>query len=110
MIDPRYALGAIVAMTLVTFGLRALPFLASRWLEKNPKALQLGRFLPLAIMGLLLLHSLVGNIKQNPHGPWAEVIAIGLTVALQWRWRHPLLSILAGTALYLLLRNTALLG
>ena len=108
MIDPRYALGAIAAMALVTFGLRAAPFLAARLLDKNPKVQQLGRFLPLAIMCLLLLHSLNGDIHQNPRGPWAELVAIGLTMGLQWRWRHPLLSILTGTALYLLLRNGAL--
>lgn len=110
MINSNYALGAIVAMAGVTFALRALPFLAARWLKKHDKVMQLGRFLPLAIMTLLLLHTLVGNARQNPAGPWAEIAAVTLTVALQaWR-RHALLSILTGTALYVLLRNTALFG
>ncbi len=110
MINSNYALGAIVAMAGVTFALRALPFLAARWLKKHDKVMQLGRFLPLAIMTLLLLHTLVGSARQNPAGPWAEIAAVTLTVALQaWR-RHALLSILTGTALYVLLRNTALFG
>ncbi|MDI1245474.1 MAG: AzlD domain-containing protein [Rhodoferax sp.] len=107
MIDIPYALGAIAAMAVVTFALRALPFLAARWLQSCPLVQQLGRFLPLAIMTLLLLHTLVGSARQNPAGPWTEAVAIATVVALQWWKKHPLLSILAGTALYVVLRNIA---
>jgi branched-subunit amino acid transport protein AzlD len=105
MIDIWYALGTIVAMAVVTFGLRALPFLAARWLQMSPLVQQLGRFLPLAIMTLLLLHTLVGHARDNPSGPWTEGVAVVAVLALQWWKKHPLLSILAGTALYVLLRN-----
>ena len=110
MIDTTYALGVLVAMGIVTFGLRALPFLAARWLQNHPLVQRLGRFLPLAIMTLLLLHTLVGSARQNPSGPWAELAAVATVVALQWWRRHALLSILAGTALYVLLRNPGLLA
>ena len=105
MIDTPYALGALAAMAAVTFGLRALPFLAARFLQSHPLVQRLGKFLPLAIMTLLLLHTVVGNARQNPSGPWAELAAVATVVALQWWRRHALLSILAGTALYVLLRN-----
>lgn len=105
MIDTTYALGVIAAMALVTFGLRALPFLAARFLQSHPLVQRLGRFLPLAIMTLLLLHTLVGSAKENPSGPWAELAAVATVMTLQWWRRQPLLSILAGTALYVLLRN-----
>jgi branched-subunit amino acid transport protein AzlD len=105
MIDIPYAIGAIVAMAVVTFALRALPFLAARFLQSNPLVQQLGRFLPLAIMTLLLLHTLVGSARDNPTGPWAEGLAAAVVMALQWWKKHPLLSILVGTALYVLLRN-----
>lgn len=110
MIDTSYALGVLAAMTVVTFGLRALPFLAARWLQSHPLVQKLGRFLPLAIMTLLLLHTLVGSARQNPSGPWAELAAVATVVALQWWRRHALLSILAGTALYVLLRNPDLVA
>ena len=110
MIDSNYALGVLAAMAVVTFGLRALPFLAARWLQDHPLVQRLGRFLPLAIMTLLLLHTLVGSARQNPSGPWAELAAVATVVALQWWRRHALLSILAGTALYVLLRNPGLLA
>ena len=105
MIDTGYALGVLAAMALVTFGLRALPFLAARFLQSHPLVQRLGRFLPLAIMTLLLVHTLVGQARENPSGPWAELAAVATVVALQWWKKHPLLSILAGTALYVLLRN-----
>jgi branched-subunit amino acid transport protein AzlD len=108
MINTTYALGALAAMALVTFGLRALPFLAARFLQSHPLVQQLGRFLPLAIMTLLLLHSLVGSVRQNPNGPWAELAAVATVVTLQWWRRQPMLSILAGTALYVVLRSTSL--
>ena len=110
MIDTPYALGVLAAMAVVTFGLRALPFLAARFLQSHPLVQRLGKFLPLAIMTLLLLHTLVGSARQNPSGPWAELAAVATVMALQWWRKHALLSILAGTALYVLLRNAGLTG
>lgn len=105
MIEPAYALGALAAMAAVTFGLRALPFLATQFLQRHALVQRLGRFLPLAIMTLLLLHTMVGSARDNPHGPWTELAAVATVVVLQaWR-RHALLSILSGTTLYVLLRN-----
>lgn len=109
MIDTPYALGVLAAMAAVTFGLRALPFLAARFLQSHPLVQRLGQFLPLAIMTLLLLHTLVGSAQDNPVGPWAELAAVSTVVALQWWRKHALLSILAGTALYVALRNIGLI-
>jgi len=71
----------------------------------------LGRFLPAAILALLLIHTLVGFIRQDAPtvGAWPTLIAILVTVGLQWRWRHALLSIFAGTGVYVLLRNAPML-
>lgn len=107
MIETGYALGVIAVMALITFTLRALPFVASRWLQRHDIVRRLGRFLPLAIMTLLLLHSLVGSAREHAGGPWPELASSGLAALLQWRSRNPLLSIVAGTGLYVLLRNLA---
>lgn len=105
MVDSGYAIGVIAAMALVTFALRALPFVAAQWLQKHRIVQHLGQFLPLAIMTLLLLHSMVGSAAAHPSGPWPELLAVTLVVLLQWRTRHALLSILVGTGVYVLLRN-----
>lgn len=105
MNDTGYLIAVIFAMGAVTFALRALPFLSARLLRRSPVVQHLGRFLPLAIMVLLLVHSAGGAAREHATGPWPELIAIALTSLLQWYSRNPLLSIVAGTALYVLLRN-----
>jgi branched-subunit amino acid transport protein AzlD len=106
MINNTYAVLAIGAMALVTLALRAAPFVAARALKRYPQIDRLGRFLPPAIMVLLVLHTLYGSARDNPaSGPWAEIVSAGVAMALQYRWRHSLLSIACGTTLYVLWRN-----
>lgn len=100
-----YLISVIVAMAIVTFALRALPFVAAQWLQKHAVVARLGEFLPLAIMTLLVVHSAAGSAQAHAAGPWPELAAIALTVGVQWRSRNALLSIVLGTALYVLLRN-----
>ena len=109
MIDSDYALKAIAAMGLVTFVLRALPFVAAQWIEHHPIVRRLGQFLPLAIMTLLLAHSTLGSARSHIDGPWPELIAVALVIGLQWWRKNALLSILLGTGVYVLLRNVPLL-
>lgn len=105
MIDSGYVVAVIVAMGLVTLALRALPFLAAQWLHKHPIVQGLGRFLPLAIMTLLLVHAMAGAAKSHSAGPGAELLAVALVVLLQWTSRHALVSILVGTGAYVAMRN-----
>ena len=105
MTDARYIVGVIAAMALITWALRALPFVAAQWLQKNPLVERLGEFLPLAIMTLLLLHSAAGSAQQDRFGPWPELLAVAMVIALQWRSRNALLSIVLGTGAYVLMRN-----
>lgn len=101
-----YVLMAIVVMGAVTFALRALPFLAAKWLRESPRIMELGRFLPSAIMVILLLHS-VRDLSQRSATPYflAELVSVVLVLVLQWFSRQPLLSILAGTGLYMVWIN-----
>ena len=101
----NHVLAVLVAMMAVTFALRALPFVAAQWLQKHPFVQRLGNFLPLGIMTLLVLHSGIGAAADHPRGPWPELAAVATTAAIQWRLRHPLLSILCGTGLYVAWRN-----
>jgi len=108
MIDRYYVIGVIAAMALVTFALRALPFVAAQWLQKNAIVERLGEFLPLAIMTLLLVHSAAGSARQDSFGPWPELVAVAIVVILQWRGKNALLSIVLGTGAYVLMRNLTL--
>ena len=75
--------------------------------KKPPEVVTwLGKVLPAAMMGLLVVYSLKGvSLVSPPHGI-PEFLAI-LVIVLLHRWKHnTLLSIAAGTAVYILLVQT----
>ena len=92
----------IAVMSAVTVLLRALPFLVFR--KKVPAYVTyLGRVLPPAIIGMLVIYCLKDTtVTAAPFGA-PELIAGALVVALQAWKRNALLSILSGTAVYMLL-------
>lgn len=104
MTDTDYILAAIGLMAAITVGLRALPFIGGHWLRRHPLVHKLGDALPLSIMVLLLVDTIAGHARQNPAGIWQALLAVALVVLLQWRTRQTLLSIVAGTATYMVLR------
>lgn len=97
-----YVVMAIAAMGAVTFLIRALPFLAARWLRHSPVVRQVGAFLPPAIMTLLLIHSVRDLSDQSSSHILPTLVAVLVVLALQAYKRQPLLSITAGTVLYML--------
>ncbi|AKJ31531.1 branched-chain amino acid transporter permease [Caldimonas brevitalea] len=110
MIDSEYAALAVCGMAGVTVLLRAVPFIGANLLKRFPLVERLGRFLPPAIMSLLLVHTLHGSASANPAGPWPELIAASAVIVLQLWLRQALASILFGTALYVVLRNVPVFG
>ncbi len=105
MENNQYVLISILLAGVITFGLRSLPFIAGRWLRRHAIVQKLGDSLPLSIMVLLLLDTVNSQANANPHGLWQELIAVLIVIVFQWRSRQPLLSILAGTVVYVLLRS-----
>lgn len=99
-----HAAGMIAVAALVTAATRFLPFLIFRNGKNIPKTImQLGKALPCAVMGMLVIYCLK-DIRPLAY-PYGIPEIIGcLTVALlHIRWRNTLLSIGAGTGLYMLL-------
>ena len=92
----------VTVMSAVTVLLRFLPFLVFR--KKIPAYITyLGRVLPPAIIGMLVIYCLKDTaVTAAPFGA-PELIAGALVVALQAWKRNALLSILSGTAIYMLL-------
>ena len=92
----------IAVMSAATILLRAAPFLIFK--NRAPAwVLYLGRVLPPAIIGMLVIYCLKDTaFLSAPYGA-PELIAGLLVVLLQARKRNILLSILAGTACYMLL-------
>ena len=94
----------IVVVALVTMLTRFLPFLIFGEKRKTPEVITyLGKVLPFAIMGMLVVYCLKDvNFLAKPFGA-PELIGIAVTAGLHiWR-RNSLLSIGAGTVTYMLL-------
>ena len=97
----------IALMAALTFASRALPFWLLRGHE-HPLLMHLGRYLPPVVMTLLVAYSVKdASWTAAPHG-LPELAAIALTAVLHlWR-RNALLSIGAGTGLYMWLQQAVL--
>ena len=94
-------LAAVMLGTLIT---RFLPFaLFSRQKTTPPYVAYLGKVLPYAAIGLLVVYCLKGvRLTTSPFG-LPEAAAILCIALLHWWKNNPLLSIGAGTLLYMLL-------
>ena len=95
----------IAVCTAATMITRFLPFLIFSSKDQQPPEVvrYLGRVLPAAIFGMLIVYCLKGvSFATGSHGI-PEAIAIGVTVALH-KWKHQtLVSIAGGTLCYVLL-------
>lgn len=102
--DKLHTVMVIAVAALVTVGLRFLPFLIFGENRKTPALVErLGKVLPYAIMGMLVVYCLKDvHLTAAPFGiPEAIGCAV---VALLHTWkRSTLLSIGAGTVCYMLL-------
>ena len=96
----------ILAVILGTMVTRFLPFLIFPEGKKPPRYISyLGTVLPYAVIGLLVVYCLKDALWSQFHG-LPELIAILFIVVLhKWR-KNTLLSIGAGTALYMFLVQT----
>ena len=90
-------------IALVTVLLRFLPFWVFRNRETPLFISYLGKVLPYAIMGMLVIYCLKGiSFVGSPYGI-PELVSCIIVVLLHiWR-RNTLLSILSGTVTYMLL-------
>lgn len=92
----------IAVMSIVTILIRFLPFLVFR--NQTPKYVSyLGRVLPPAIIGMLVIYCLKDiTISVQPFGI-PELIAASCVVGVQAWKRNSLISILTGTVIYMVL-------
>ena len=105
MPDTLYLVAASLTMFAVTFALRALPFATLRPLRDSALVAYLSRHMPAGVMVILVVYTLRGvSLGEAPHG-LPEALAIAATVLLQLARRNAVVSILGGTAVYVLLLN-----
>lgn len=94
----------IAVVVLGSMTTRFLPFILFPAHKKTtPLVAFLGRVLPSAVMGLLVIYSLKDTALLGPTHGLPEIIAVTFTMALQLALKNLLLTIAGGTIAYMLL-------
>ena len=98
-----HGIAMVAVMALVTAGLRFLPFVLLRGKQTPPFVAYLGKVLPFAIMGMLVVYCLKDiSVIRAPFGI-PEAVGCATVAGLHIWKRNTLLSIGAGTVIYMLL-------
>lgn len=97
----------VITISMVILGTvitRFLPFIVFPVNKPTPKFIQyLGKMLPSAVLGMLVIYSLKDVDVFNGYHGIPELIAIMVVVGLHFWKKQMLLSIAAGTITYMLL-------
>ena len=110
-LDVKTSFFIIFLVALTTFGTRVFPFLFFPKEKKIPEQVRyLGKVLTPAIIGILVIYCL-RNIEFTtmPFG-LPELLAVAITIGLHVWKRNNLLSIGAGTIIYMFLVQTNLIN
>lgn len=101
--NSTYALSAILIMAAVTAILRFSPFLVMGN-KKTPAFVEyLGKVLPYAVMAMLVVYCLKGVDFTRAPFALPEILSVGVVAGLHVWKRNTLLSIIVGTACYMVL-------
>lgn len=104
MLNNSYAIMCIITVAICTLLTRAFPFILFGGKRKVPGyILYLGKILPPAVMCILVIYCLRDIDFQTVQGFLPQIISVVLVAALHVWKRNNLLSIGAGTAIYMLL-------
>ena len=100
--DNGHTAALILTMAAVTAALRFLPFFLLGGRRRTPAFVSyLGRVLPYAIMGMLVVYCLKGVTPLSGNHAVPELVAVLVTVFLH-KWKHnTFLSIFLGTVCYM---------
>ena len=99
-----YTCLSIAVIAFVTAMLRFLPFILFDGKRKTPKRIEkLGKILPYAIMGMLVVYCLKGMSFESISGFLPQIIACAVVAILHIWKRNTLISIVCGTVCYMVL-------
>ena len=105
MPDTSYLIAAVALAAVITFALRALPFMAIEPLRSSRLAGELAARMPAGLMLILVIY-LLRDVPAEAPAAAAAAVAAAVVVAVLHLWRSSaLLSIVAGTTVYVLATN-----
>ncbi len=101
-VNIQYTLIAVLIMAAVTFAIRIAPFILFGKGKATPKYIAyIGNYLPPAVMSMLIIYCLRNvRISQFPFGLPEAIGIIAVAVLHIWK-RNNLISIIGGTAIYM---------
>lgn len=98
-----YLLAGLGVMFLVTVALRAAPFVALTRLRDSQVVRYLGRTMPAGVMVVLVVYTLRDTTTEL--GSWLPTaVALAITLGAHLAWRRAAISIVLGTATFMLLQ------
>jgi branched-subunit amino acid transport protein AzlD len=96
----------ILVPALITFLLRATPFIFFSKKEVPDMILYIGKYLPFAMMGLLVVFALKGvKLLEYPFGIPEAISVVAVIILHLWK-KNMLISIGGGTILYMFIVQT----
>lgn len=105
MPEPAYIISAVAVAGLITWILRAAPFVMLAPLRNSALLAYLGECMPVGIMLILAVYTVQDLPLEQVSASAPVVIALAVTVALQlWRGKMTW-SIFAGTGVYVALMS-----
>ena len=107
IIDFSDAAATLIVVSLMTGLTRAIPYLLFGGKKEIPETVvYLGNMLPASIMIILVVYCLRNSeFSAFPFG-LAELLSVALVIVVQYLKKNSLLSIILGTACYMLLIHT----
>ena len=106
MPETWYMIAAVAIGGVITLLLRALPFAILKPLRKSKFVKALGQWMPAGLLAILAVVMLANEISAQPGKLWVVAIASAVTIATHlFAGRRALLSIFAGTTVYIVLLN-----
>ncbi len=101
-----YTIAAVAIAGVITLLLRALPFAVLKPLRRSRFVKRFGQWMPAGLLLILAVVMLAGEIAARPGKLWVVAVATAVTVLVHlFGGRRALLSIIAGTAVYVVLLN-----
>lgn len=97
-------LASIITMALVTYLVRLAPFVLFGGSKQTPEWVSyVGKYLPPSVMGMLIVYSIKDVEFFSYQSSLPVALAIGMTAMLHLWKRNNLLSIMGGTAIYMIM-------
>jgi branched-subunit amino acid transport protein AzlD len=105
----QYLIGVVLVSAAVTWTLRAAPFAVLAPLRRSALLPYLSVKMPVGVMTILVIYTLFSNAESSPTAfPWIPLGAAALLTMGLHLWRaNFVMSVLAGTSVYVVLASTA---